>query len=276
MSATAAPRSAPRRWKPAPLVAGSMGLHCAAGVSVLFGPEVWPWAIGSVAANHAVLGALGLWPRSQALGPNLTHLPEASAQRHEVALTFDDGPDPEVTPRVLELLDERHVRATFFCIAAKASRHPGLVRDIARRGHAVENHSREHRPTFPFLGLGGLHREIAAAQGILADFAGREPRFFRAPAGLRNPLLDPVLHEIGLALVSWTRRAYDTRRSDARDVAASLVRGLRAGDILLLHDGHSARTAGGGPVILEALPRVLDAIASAGLRPVTLGQAVDA
>jgi peptidoglycan/xylan/chitin deacetylase (PgdA/CDA1 family) len=276
MSATAASHRAPRRWRPAPLIAGSMGLHCAAGVSVLFGPEVWPWAVGSVAANHAVLGALGLWPRSRALGPNLTRLPESSVRRHELALTFDDGPDPEVTPRVLEILHERRIRATFFCIASKAARHPALVRETVKRGHDVENHSRGHRPTFPFLGLGGFRAEIATAQQTLAELSGRTPRFFRPPAGLRNPLLDPVLHELGLSLVSWTRRAYDTRRSDGGEVAARLVRGLAPGDILLLHDGDCARTADGTPVILEALPRVLDAIESARLRPVTLAQAVDA
>ena len=276
LSLAAAAATPARRWRPSPLVAGSMGLHALAAASAFLGPSAWPWALGSVVANHAVLGALGLLPRSTLLGPNLTRLPAAAARRGEIAITFDDGPEPEATPRILDLLDERGVRATFFCIAESAERHRDLTREIVLRGHRVENHSRRHHPTFPFLGLGGIRREIAAAQRVLAEASGAAPRYFRAPAGLRNPLLDPVLHALGLALVSWTRRAFDTRRSDARSVAADLVRDVGAGDILLLHDGHWARTAAGAPVVLEALPRVLDAIASKGLRPVTIEDGVRA
>jgi hypothetical protein len=92
--------------------------------------------------------------------------------------------------------------------------------------------------------------------------------------GLRSPLLDPVLHELGLRLVTWTRRGFDTRHQPAA-VTAKLVGGLRAGDILLLHDGQCARTPAGTPVVLEVLPRVLDAAAAAGLHPVTLQHAID-
>jgi peptidoglycan/xylan/chitin deacetylase (PgdA/CDA1 family) len=263
------------RWRPTPVVAGSMGLHCIAGVTVLFGPEMWPWAIGAIVANHTILGVFTLWPRSRALGPNFTRLPDAAVAREEIALTFDDGPDPEVTPRVLEILDARGVRGTFFCIAENAARHPELCREIVRRGHSVENHSRGHLPTFAMLGMGGIRKEIGAAQATLIEHAGSAPRFFRPPAGFRNPMLDPVLHEMGLRLVSWTRRGFDTRCKDVDFVAARLIRGIAAGDILLLHDGHSARSASGTPVVLEVLPRVLDAAQTLGLRPVTLRQAID-
>jgi peptidoglycan/xylan/chitin deacetylase (PgdA/CDA1 family) len=263
------------RWRPTPLAAGSMGLHFIAGVSALFGPELWPWAIGAFVANHAVLLVFTLWPRSRALGPNLSRLPPAAIARGEIALTFDDGPDAEVTPKVLDILDAHGARGTFFCIAENAERHPEICREIVRRGHSVENHSRGHLPTFAMLGMGGIRKELAAAQATLIEHAGRAPRFFRPPAGFRNPLTDPVLHEMGLRLVSWTRRGYDTRRRDVEFVATRLMRGLAAGDILLLHDGHSARSASGTPVVLEVLPRVLDAARSLGLRPVTLHQAID-
>jgi len=262
------------RWRPTPLVASSMGLHALAGASAFLGPEAWPWALGAVAANHLLLGAIGLWPRSTWLGANLTCLPEASRARREIALTFDDGPDPEVTPRVLDILDAHRVRATFFCIAGNAARHPELCREIARRGHAVENHSREHPMNFAMRGLGGMRREIAAAQSDLAALTGRVPRFFRPPAGLRSPLLDPVLHDLGLRLVSWTRRGFDTRMPDVDLVFARLGEGLAAGDILLLHDGHCARTASGDPVVLQVLPRLIEHAKSLGLSPVTLEHAI--
>ena len=85
-----------------------------------------------------------------------------------------------------------------------------------------------------------------------------------------------MLHDLGLKLVSWTRRGYDTNRSNADEVGQLLLRRLAAGDILLMHDGHSARTEKGVPVVLEVLPRVLAAARAAGLKPVTLAQAIDA
>ena len=261
------------RWKPTPLVAASMGLHGLAGMGLLLGAEAWPWAIGAVAANHVFLGAVGMWPRSTWLGANLTRLPDAARARHEIALTFDDGPDPDVTPRVLDILDAHAVRATFFCIAAQATKHPELCREIARRGHAIENHSREHSMKFAMNGMGGLRREISAAQSDLATITGRVPRFFRPPAGIRNPLLDPVLHDLGLRLVSWTRRGFDTRQSDADFILARLAGSLAAGDILLLHDGHCARAADGEPVVLRVLPRLIGQALSLGLKPVTLDHA---
>jgi peptidoglycan/xylan/chitin deacetylase (PgdA/CDA1 family) len=267
--------AATTRWRPSTTLMGSIGLHCAAAIGTGVQPEIWPWTLGAVAANHVFLGTLGLWPRSTLLGANLWRLPAASAARREVALTFDDGPDPAVTPAVLDLLERHGARATFFCIAANALRHPQLCREIVRRGHAIENHSREHSLAFALLGLAGFRREIAAAQAALAEIAGRPPRFFRAPAGLRNPLLDPVLHELGLTLTSWTRRGFDARDGNAERVAARLTTGLAAGDILLLHDGECAPDASGAPVVLRALPRVLQAIRAQGLKPVTLGHALD-
>jgi peptidoglycan/xylan/chitin deacetylase (PgdA/CDA1 family) len=274
MSAVVHPGRA-SRWWPSPLLAGSIGLFAVAIAATCIEPGLWRWALFAVVANHALLTVVGLWPRSRLLGPNLTRLPPAAAARGEIALTFDDGPDPELTPRVLDLLEARGVRATFFCIAEKAARHPELMREIALRGHEVENHSHFHSPAFAFLGLRGIRRDICAAQAILTETAGHPPRFFKPPMGFRSALLDPVLHDLGLRLVSWTRRGYDTRRGDAAKVAACLERGLAAGDILLLHDGHCARTPSGAPVVLEVLPRLLDAIQRQALRPVRLDQAVD-
>jgi peptidoglycan/xylan/chitin deacetylase (PgdA/CDA1 family) len=255
---------------------GSAALHATALAGTALAPELWPWALGAIAANQAALTAGGLLPRSRLLGPNWTRLPGPSTARGEVALTFDDGPDPEVTPRVLEVLERRGARASFFFIGERAERHPHLVRGLSEAGHAIENHTLRHRPDFALFGPRRYLREIGAAQARLAELAGRAPRFFRAPAGLRNPLLQPALSRLGLQLVSWTRRGFDTVNADAEDVLARLTRRLRAGDILLLHDGHAARTARGAPVVLEVLPRLLDALEAAGLRPVTLRAALEA
>lgn len=278
MAALPAEQPAPWPWPPA--LRASVGLHAAAGAAALLIPGAAPWALAGVVLNHVGLTAAGLWPRSTLLGPNVTRLPAAAAARRHWALTLDDGPDPEVTPAVLDLLDEHGARATFFVIAQRAKLQPALLREIIQRGHDVQNHSHRHRHDFSLRGPRALTAEITAAQDRLADITGQRPHCFRAPAGLRNPLLDPVLHRLGLHLVSWTRRGFDTRDADAPRVLGRLAgdgnRALSAGDILLLHDGHARRNHEGRPVLLDVLPALLARASAAGLQTTTLRAALPA
>lgn len=257
-------------WKPAPIVRFSVLLHIAALAAAAMQPDLWLWALGAVVANHLLLTTAMLRPRGQLLGANLVRLPATAVARKEVSLTFDDGPDPEVTPCVLELLDRYGAKATFFCVGEKLAAHPEMAKEIVRRGHSIENHSLRHSHAFPLYGYFRMAREVSAAQAILARVAGRAPQFFRAPMGLRSPLLDPVLARSGLRCVSWTRRGLDTVDRNADRVLQRLADGLDAGDILLLHDGGSARTRDDKPVVLVVLPLLLALIASRGLRPVPL------
>ena len=191
----------------------------------------------------------------------------------EVVLTFDDGPDPEVTPRILDLLEPYGARATFFCIGRRAAAHPALMREIRARGHAIGNHSMRHPAWFALLGIAGQRGELASAQAVLAE-TGPVSGLARAPLGLRSPLSDWVFHGLGLRHVAWTRRGFDTRTRDPLRVLARLTKDLAAGDILLLHDGHAARMGDGRPVVGETLPRLLEAILARGLRPATLAEAL--
>jgi peptidoglycan/xylan/chitin deacetylase (PgdA/CDA1 family) len=263
-----------RRWRPAPILVGSAALHVAAIATSALRPHLWPWSLGAIAADHLLLAGIGLWPRSTLLGSNWRRLPREAAAGGAVALTVDDGPDPEVTPRVLDVLDQHSVKVSFFCIGENVSRHAALAREIVRRGHAIENHSQRHVHHFSVLGLRGLAREVGHAQESIASVVGSAPRFFRAPAGLRNPLLDPVLTRFDLQLASWTRRGFDTLSQDPNTVLSKLTRQLEGGDILLLHDGHAGRTPAGQPVILEVLPPLLQALARMNLRPITLRSAL--
>jgi len=270
---TAESVGAPAGWRPSPLVLVSIALHPIVLVLLAIAPHWWPALLLVIVSDHLVLIACGLLPRCGWLGPNLTRLPPAAAARGEVALTIDDGPDPVVTPAVLDLLERGQAKATFFCIGARAAMHPDLCREIVRRGHEIGNHSQHHRHIFSFMGPARMRRELLQAQDTLTAITGRRPRFFRAPAGLRNPLLDPVLPGLGLTLASWTRRGYDTRTGDPQLLLARLARNLAAGDVLLLHDGNCSRTDVGAPVVLPALEQLLELFEARGLRPVTLTQA---
>jgi peptidoglycan-N-acetylglucosamine deacetylase len=251
-----------------PFVRGSLGLHAGAAALLLTHPDMWPWGLGAVAINQAVLTGAGLWPTSDLLGANITCLPNTG--RPEVALTFDDGPDPDITPHVLDILDQHGARASFFCIGARARDYPDIVREIARRGHAVENHTDRHLNRFAALHLGGIRREIVAAQRTLTELVGRPPEFFRAPMGLRSPLLQPVLSSVGLCLTSWTRRAMDGVVTDPVAAHNRLQKGLKAGDVLLLHDRKQSVGRDGPAVALTVLPRLLESMTMLGLRSVTL------
>jgi peptidoglycan/xylan/chitin deacetylase (PgdA/CDA1 family) len=255
-------------------IQASLAVHGGAVIVLATRPHLWPWVLGAVFADHMVLTAAGLWPRSKLLGPNWTHLPDAAAAAGSVAITIDDGPDPAITPKVLDVLDQHSAKATFFCIGERVERHSGLAREIVSRGHSIENHSQHHFHMFSVMGPRGMAAEIERAQDTIEAVTGRRPRFFRAPAGLRSPFLEPVLSRLGLRLASWTRRGFDTVNPDASVVFQRLTRGLRGGDILLLHDGHAASTSSGTPVILEVLPRLLQAVTSARLTPITLCSAI--
>ena len=256
-------------------MSASVLLHAGAGVGTLVRPPLWPWMLGAVAANHLVLAGSGLWPRSSLLGPNWTSLPADAAARGEVAVTIDDGPEPAVTPRVLDLLDEHQAKATFFCIGERVGRYRELAHEIVQRGHSIENHSERHLGYFSTLGPRRMADEIQRAQDSISAITGVVPMFFRAPAGLRNPFLDPVLNRLALRLASWTRRGFDTLNREADKVLGILTRGVRGGDILLLHDGHAGRTSSGSLLILEVLPRLLEVLHRSGLQPVTLRSTLD-
>ncbi len=179
---------APRRryaWRPPPLVVASLFWHLAVIGALVLHPHSWGAALLAILANHVVLCIPGVYPHSQIFGPCWRRLPSLGSG-DEVALTFDDGPDPAVTPQVLELLAAAGARASFFLIGSRAEAHPELVERIVAAGHRVENHTQHHRYTFAFNLYPFLRREIENAQRALGELAGRPPAYFRAPAGMHN------------------------------------------------------------------------------------------
>lgn len=261
-----------RPYQPTLFVKITIALHLLALIFTVMMPKLWPWTLAAIIINHLIMVGIGLWPRSQWLGTNWTRLPNSAVARNEVALTIDDGPDLEVTPKVLKILNHYNVKATFFCIGKNASQHPDLCREIINQGHAIENHSQHHHHYFSLLGIQGIRHEIESAQHTLTSITKQSPLFFRAPAGLRNPFLEPVLAQLGLTLASWTVRGFDTKVTDANHVKKKLLSKLHAGAILLMHDGNAAHTKQGTPIILEVLPDILESAKSLNLHFVTLRQ----
>lgn len=256
-----------------PFLKANIALQLAALVVLIFNWHAWPWSVGLIFASHSILMAVSLWPRSSLLGSNLVRLPEWSAARSEVAITIDDGPDPAVTPLVLQILAEAGAKATFFCIGQRVRAYPEICRDIVRAGHSIENHGDSHHPFSPLFFPFAWRREIGNAQQAITSAAGRSPVFYRAMAGLRNPFLDGALSAMGLQLVSWTRRGFDTHDTDPQSILNRLLHNLNAGDILLLHDAHAAMDKDDKAVILTVLPALLAELQKRRLKTVTLNEA---
>ena len=182
--------------------------------------------------------------------------------RPEVWLTIDDGPDPEDTPRILDLLATHGARATFFVIGKNAAAHPGLVRAMIEAGHEVAHHTQTH-PLYSFwcASPARLARELDGGTAALAA-VGVRPTRFRPPAGLKNLWLGPALAARGLAGVGWSARGLERRRGDVEAVVARVLRGLAPGAILLLHEGPRIPRA----IRVHAISRVLERLQELGYR----------
>ncbi len=152
-----------------------------------------------------------------------------------VAITFDDGPDPSVTPRILDLLARHSVKATFFVTGLNSERHPDLVRLILSHGHTLGNHSYSHSPFLMLKGSRTLMREVESAQTLFRQF-GVVPLAFRPPVGITSPNLWAVLLKLGMFCVNFSCRAGDMGNRRIENLAARLLGKVRPGDIILLHD----------------------------------------
>ncbi len=157
--------------------------------------------------------------------------------RRVVALTFDDGPHPERTPRVLDVLKRHGVKAAFFVTGEQARACPGIVKRMADEGHLVGNHSWHHTPRFPLLGARAMTGELRRCDALLEELTGSRPEWFRPPYGVTNPTLGRVVHRGGYRVAGWDVRSLDTfvRRPRER-VFARVCRLLRPGSVVLLHD----------------------------------------
>jgi peptidoglycan/xylan/chitin deacetylase (PgdA/CDA1 family) len=242
--------------------------------AALFGwaPSAWI-AVGLLVA---ILGTvtLGVFVAQLGLFARPIVAAEASESGTRLALTFDDGPEPGATNAVLDLLDARGHRGTFFVIGRRADATPDLLKEITRRGHAVANHSYAHSHATPFLRPLALAEELRRAEAVLDEVrpaTALRGRWFRAPVGIISPRVARAATLVGMDLVSWTASARDgTARATVESGLARLRPHLRPGAILVLHDG--AERGDRAPIAPALLARVLDELDARGLRSVTLDE----
>ena len=200
-------------------------------------------------------------------------LPLLAARRgppdsRRVALTFDDGPDPEATPRLLAMLARRSVRATFFLIGERAVRHPEIVRAMVADGHEVGNHTWHHRNAW-FLTPAQTGREILGGARILADITGLAPTLYRPPWGIVNAPALLTARRAGLRTVLWSLQTEGLRPRSPEDQLRHCTRRLADGAIVDLHDAPGL--PGAAERLLGLMPGLLDLLEARGLAAVPVG-----
>jgi peptidoglycan-N-acetylglucosamine deacetylase len=215
------------------------------------------------AAGLAAWGAVA--PSSEVFGETLRH----TDLERSIALTFDDGPNPRVTPGLLDLLERQGVRATFFLIGKFVREAPKLAEEIVLRGHCVGNHTDTH-PSLIFLPPAAIREELRRCEEAIRSATRVAPKWMRPPFGFRSPFLNTIVRARGVqGVVMWSRTARDWEPQPAERVMNRLQR-VRAGDIVLLHDGDHRTLRGDRGHVVTALENWLPRWNEAGLRFVTL------
>jgi peptidoglycan/xylan/chitin deacetylase (PgdA/CDA1 family) len=176
----------------------------------------------------------------------------------EVWLTIDDGPT-EDTIAILDRFDAHSVKATFFVKGVLAEKRPEMIQEMVRRGHTVANHSHTHpSATFWCLPPSRIAAQIERCNDVLRRITGSAPLFFRAPVGTKNPAVHPALDRLGMTLVGWSARAFDTRTNNPERVVKRIMPDIIPGAIILLHQGREASP--------QMISRVIEEVLRAGYR----------
>ena len=227
-----------------------------------------------VSAGAAAVAGTAAWgavaPSSELYGPTIRHTPSPK----KIALTFDDGPNPAITPQLLDLLGRYSAPATFFLIGKFVKQCPGLAREMHDRGHLLGNHTENHANLF-LQSREGIRGELSRCQQEIAAATGESPRWMRPPWGYRNPLLGGEVRRAGIAgVVMWSKIGWDwTPQPPARLIKrlAQVGRaGSTRGDIVLLHDGDHRALGGDRTHVLSALEHWLPRWRDAGNEFVTI------
>jgi peptidoglycan/xylan/chitin deacetylase (PgdA/CDA1 family) len=221
-------------------------------------------ATGLVAAGAAAHGAFHR--NSPFFGGSLGRLPGAG---RIVSLTFDDGPNPVATPRILAALKAKGVRATFFLLGRHVEQWPDLARAVVDAGHQVGNHGYSHARLYR-RGPGFTRNDLTKGTDAIERATGVRPRLFRAPHGFRAPWVTPIARSLGQRTIGWTLGVWDTDRPGSEEIARRAVAGARPGTILLLHDGDGYDPKGDRAQTAAAVSLIVDGLRGRGYKFDTL------
>jgi len=205
------------------------------------------------------------FPQMNFLGPVIHR---GRTGKNNVVLTFDDGPSPLTTGKILDLLDRHSVKATFFVSGVNAAQYPELILEIIRRGHSIGNHSMNHDPFVMLKSYRVLYREVSEAQCVLHKM-GVDTLVFRPPVGIINPKLPPILNQLGLICVTFNCRALDAGNFRIQNLAGRILKKVKDDDIILLHDTPPRRPED-HDVFMQEIEKILTGINDRGLRIVPL------
>jgi peptidoglycan/xylan/chitin deacetylase (PgdA/CDA1 family) len=224
--------------------------------------------IGALAIGGATAAIVhGLYyPNSYVFGTPITSV---SGRGRVVALTFDDGPNPDATPLILDALASRGVKATFFVLGRHADAWPELVRRVAAEGHTIGNHGWHHRKLH-FRGPSYVRRDLTMGTDSIERASGSRPKLFRAPHGVRSPWVTSIARSLGQRTVGWSRGVWDSAKPGVDRIVTRTVEGTRPGRIMLLHDGDGYDMRGDRSQTAAAMPRILDALLEQGYSFVTI------
>lgn len=226
----------------------------------------WPCSHIAVGGSVALLLALICWgvfaPNSPLWAYTFWKSP---VKTQAVALTFDDGPDAEFTPKILEVLREKNVKAAFFIIGQNAQKAPEVLKKIVAEGHIIGNHSHTHDTLINILHSRKLRTNILGCSAVIEDLAGVTPRFYRAPFGFKNPSTGDVLNDLGMICIGWQARVFDGLGKNANALTNRMIRKAKPGGVLLLHDGSGPQGESDRKATLDALPRIIDGLRERGL-----------
>ena len=160
-------------------------------------------------------------------------------KHHEITITFDDGPVAEITPKVLDILKENDIHATFFCIGKRVGSNPEIAKRIIDEGHIIGNHTYSHSHGFDFFSSKKMTEELKKCDDAIEKVISKKPNFFRPPNGVTNPMLRRALKNFGYHVIGWSVRSFDTSIKDEKKVLKRITKKLKGGDIVLFHDSHT-------------------------------------
>ncbi len=179
---------------------------------------------------------------------------------NHISITFDDGPNPEFTPKVLALLKNYNAKATFFLIGKNAEKHPEIVRQIIEEGHTIGNHSYSHSKNFGFFSSEKVAAELRQTNSILKKITGKDLKLFRPPFGVTNQNIKKGLKNTGHYSIGWSKRSFDTTNISEEKIIKRITSNLKKGDIILLHDSSAKSVAVLEQLLLTLPPHKLQSV----------------